>query len=286
MPGSDRIDSLQSATIVFAAVFTSIFITIGIIWLLKYFFCNYNGDIDHENFDMAHFGNYRFGYDPSIMFGNSNNDSTDGEHPVVPFSTKFRLIFLEKALQHEIFHPAKMSSDIEKGAGKDITTDKGIIIAMESVDSTKDQALSTKTETDGVTDRSGVTDIPTVFQMDAEDSLENVQPQSDVNVSLNSNCITDDSIHTALSNGDDDNSSSNIATAQHCAICYDELLDGDEITTSNCNKTFHRTCIIEWLMQHDTCPYCRNTFKNIDTAVAFANDDEDDDASNNIDCEE
>jgi hypothetical protein len=49
----------------------------------------------------------------------------------------------------------------------------------------------------------------------------------------------------------------------HCAICYEALHEGDEITTSNCNKTFHRQCIMEWLMQHDLCPYCRNPFKDI-----------------------
>lgn len=51
-----------------------------------------------------------------------------------------------------------------------------------------------------------------------------------------------------------------------CAICFETLQDGDDITTSNCSKTFHRTCIITWLMLHDTCPYCRNTFKNINDA--------------------
>ena len=57
------------------------------------------------------------------------------------------------------------------------------------------------------------------------------------------------------------NSSDNMTDV--CAICFETLQDGDDITTSNCSKTFHRTCIITWLMLHDTCPYCRNTFKNI-----------------------
>jgi hypothetical protein len=60
-----------------------------------------------------------------------------------------------------------------------------------------------------------------------------------------------------------DNSSSTEFLSEACAICFETLQDGDEITTSNCSKTFHRSCIITWLMQHDTCPYCRNTFKNI-----------------------
>jgi Ring finger domain len=60
-----------------------------------------------------------------------------------------------------------------------------------------------------------------------------------------------------------DDSSGSDNMNETCAICYEALQDGDEITTSNCAKTFHRTCIITWLMLHDTCPYCRNTFKNI-----------------------
>ena len=60
-----------------------------------------------------------------------------------------------------------------------------------------------------------------------------------------------------------DDSNSADAMNEACAICFETLQDGDEITTSNCAKTFHRSCIITWLMLHDTCPYCRNTFKNI-----------------------
>ena len=48
-----------------------------------------------------------------------------------------------------------------------------------------------------------------------------------------------------------------------CDICYETLHDHDIISISNCQKIFHRSCIIEWLMTHNTCPYCRNTFQNI-----------------------
>ena len=67
---------------------------------------------------------------------------------------------------------------------------------------------------------------------------------------------------TAVVSASEDMEEGEIAMT-HCAICYDALHEGDEITTSNCNKTFHRQCIVEWLMQHDLCPYCRNQFKNI-----------------------
>jgi hypothetical protein len=70
-----------------------------------------------------------------------------------------------------------------------------------------------------------------------------------------------------------------IAGMTHCAICYEALHEGDEITTSNCRKTFHRQCIMEWLMQHDLCPYCRNPFKNLCDSMSI-------DDYLNTDCEE
>jgi Ring finger domain len=82
-------------------------------------------------------------------------------------------------------------------------------------------------------------------------------------------CVTDEVV--SFSDEDQD------ISITHCAICYEALHEGDEITTSNCFKTFHRQCIMEWLMQHDLCPYCRNPFKNIceeaKTVDYFANMD-------------
>jgi Ring finger domain len=79
--------------------------------------------------------------------------------------------------------------------------------------------------------------------------------QSDIKDDIVEACVTDEI--GSLSDDEQD------ISMTHCAICYDALHEGDEITTSNCNKTFHRRCIMEWLMQHDLCPYCRNPFKNI-----------------------
>jgi hypothetical protein len=52
-----------------------------------------------------------------------------------------------------------------------------------------------------------------------------------------------------------------------CPICLDGYEEGDEICWSHnkhCDHTFHRQCIIEWLMRHDECPICRQDFLSLE----------------------
>ena len=52
-------------------------------------------------------------------------------------------------------------------------------------------------------------------------------------------------------------------TSRVCAICLNEYEDGEEICWSSnrkCNHVFHHSCIAEWLLQHDECPYCRKAY--------------------------
>jgi Ring finger domain len=107
----------------------------------------------------------------------------------------------------------------------------------------------------------------TTYDVDVEIDNTSVEDKNSIGTSTttttspsSSHCISsmDDSFsaRTCINNTGDE-------TYCCCAICYEPLKDGDEITTSNCQKTFHRSCIITWLMQCDTCPYCRNVFKNV-----------------------
>ena len=44
-----------------------------------------------------------------------------------------------------------------------------------------------------------------------------------------------------------------------CAICHDNLGEGDNYTLPECNHKFHTNCIMTWFrMKHDTCPLCNN----------------------------
>ena len=45
-----------------------------------------------------------------------------------------------------------------------------------------------------------------------------------------------------------------------CLICFETFVDGSAITTHCTDKVYHRYCIMEWLMKHDNCPYCRSPF--------------------------
>jgi SUMO ligase MMS21 Smc5/6 complex component len=42
-----------------------------------------------------------------------------------------------------------------------------------------------------------------------------------------------------------------------CAICLDSIIRG--IALPSCNHIFHKDCILGWLRQASTCPYCRST---------------------------
>ena len=48
-----------------------------------------------------------------------------------------------------------------------------------------------------------------------------------------------------------------------CPICLDDFRQGDRISSSStgqCHHTFHRDCILDWLLTDDTCPCCRQNF--------------------------
>lgn len=53
---------------------------------------------------------------------------------------------------------------------------------------------------------------------------------------------------------------------EKCSICFDEYKDGNEVIWSaneKCNHVYHRNCILSWLMNHNTCPECREAFVNV-----------------------
>ena len=46
-----------------------------------------------------------------------------------------------------------------------------------------------------------------------------------------------------------------------CSICLSEFIDGEEIMHAkeekSCNHRFHKSCLLEWLDAHSSCPMCR-----------------------------
>lgn len=48
-----------------------------------------------------------------------------------------------------------------------------------------------------------------------------------------------------------------------CAICLELFKAGDEVSSSHdkkCAHVFHRECVLEWLLKHESCPFCRRKF--------------------------
>lgn len=42
-----------------------------------------------------------------------------------------------------------------------------------------------------------------------------------------------------------------------CSICLDEYSMGQSVGSSDCDHCFHISCIEKWLVDNDSCPYCR-----------------------------
>jgi hypothetical protein len=52
-------------------------------------------------------------------------------------------------------------------------------------------------------------------------------------------------------------------SVNECPICCEDYARGDDIAWSKneaCCHAYHTDCILEWLMNHDDCPMCRNNY--------------------------
>jgi len=45
----------------------------------------------------------------------------------------------------------------------------------------------------------------------------------------------------------------------YCPICLEEA-SNNLCSTKNCNHTFHKNCIMKWLLKQKNCPICRTSF--------------------------
>ena len=76
----------------------------------------------------------------------------------------------------------------------------------------------------------------------------------EINIASGEKCDDSDDISNASSEQD---------SVQFCNICLEEYQVGEKIGWSRnnqCHHAFHKKCIVEWLMSHDDCPICRNTY--------------------------
>jgi Ring finger domain len=93
-----------------------------------------------------------------------------------------------------------------------------------------------------------------------DNSIDIESAMVDISIHDSDPCAINHQYHCA-------DSDSIIETSLHqcpcCAICLERFIPGDEISYSIdplCNHEYHMTCIIEWLMKHPNCPYCRRLY--------------------------
>ena len=79
-------------------------------------------------------------------------------------------------------------------------------------------------------------------------------------------CVDESGVHRRQSFQSQESGSSGRDSSlfQHCAICLEAFNVGEEVSWSkilmDCNHTYHRACITEWLYQSPGCPCCRTSF--------------------------
>jgi len=53
-----------------------------------------------------------------------------------------------------------------------------------------------------------------------------------------------------------------------CSICLNDYECGQEISSpknGKCQHTFHKECIVGWLLKHDDCPCCRRQYLDLES---------------------
>eukprot|EP01129_Flabellula_baltica_P002798 TRINITY_DN12665_c0_g1_i1.p1 TRINITY_DN12665_c0_g1~~TRINITY_DN12665_c0_g1_i1.p1 ORF type:complete len:141 (+),score=18.08 TRINITY_DN12665_c0_g1_i1:207-629(+) len=51
---------------------------------------------------------------------------------------------------------------------------------------------------------------------------------------------------------------------EKCVICMGGYEMGDEVNKLECSHMFHNVCLIDWLKQTNTCPFCRFELPTLD----------------------
>jgi len=49
---------------------------------------------------------------------------------------------------------------------------------------------------------------------------------------------------------------------KECTVCQEDYKDDDKVLHLPCNHNFHKSCVTEWLLRHDSCPICRKGIQN------------------------
>ncbi len=100
-----------------------------------------------------------------------------------------------------------------------------------------------------------------------ETSGEVITVTSPITVSVNTNTNTNVNVNTDEELGEPFDEKY-IPSTRTCPICVEHYRAGDDIAWSyneECSHTFHRECIVQWLIHHDECPMCRSPYLVLQT---------------------
>lgn len=101
-------------------------------------------------------------------------------------------------------------------------------------------------------------DIPAATFLVVNDSLEVKQSGDAPNESEHENVISQRSSACDDNEANDSVYDDNLDHARMCCICLAPYEDGDVVMTgTQCSHRLHLRCCLQWLKQHDHCPYCR-----------------------------
>lgn len=165
----------------------------------------------------------------------ANNTSDETTMHGLPYSSEIRQRYLEASLKSQEFSSMIISDTSATAAAAFIDIEKGH--SAEVIAGTK-----------------------SMIQKAEEGNGKSIKGENDTTYDL-------DDVYCKASNESHDSVNDDDGLPQ-CLICFEAFKNGDAVTTHCTDKVYHRHCIMEWLLKHNNCPYCRRPFFHAVTATS------------------